>query len=70
MKKEESERARKIQDNIESEDFCPLTKGICRKDCVCYQKAYVSNPTGSENDYSVNRGYCGNSMFSNECGRC
>ena len=44
--------------------FCPLINAVCRKDCLCHARGYVSNVTGKPR---VVGQYCGNMMFHREC---
>ena len=61
---EEANRTREALANVKPKWFCPLTNGFCRADCVCYQGPYIHEGAGK---YRVDKGYCGNAMFHNQC---
>lgn len=44
------------ENNTISKYFCPLIPGVCRKDCICYQPAWIGNS-------KVFKGFCNNKMF-------
>lgn len=70
MNLQEAEKECKKRNDFEPEGFCPLTKTICRKDCVCYQDAYLTRVSlaKTNKEYTAHDGHCSNSMFFNECG--
>ncbi len=58
------ERQNKLCDKMNNEPskkYCPLRKGECLKNCVCYQLAYVTNP--SLGIFVIKGGYCDNAML-------
>lgn len=66
---EESAELKKAVLNAQEPDwFCPLINKMCRKDCLCYNKAYVrqyNSSTGLE--WDAFPACCGNQMFFREC---
>ena len=39
--------------------FCPLTKGPCDTDCICFKKPMITNiGCGSTNFFKCTEGYC------------
>lgn len=61
--KEEAQTVADLMNKDQEPDdvFCPLAGNICRNDCVCFVKAWVTNRTKDE--YAVEGFCCGNRMF-------
>ena len=68
MKKYESlEAAQKaLKSNVDVIPFCPITKSMCRWDCVCYVKAKVVEDDNLLSSWWIKSGYCNNHMFHGE----
>lgn len=49
--------------NKEPDWFCPLIKGTCRKDCVCYAKARARPIYHDAADWGFDEASCDNAMF-------
>jgi len=60
----EDEAKSKLSDEHMKKVFCPLTKDMCRIDCVCYVPSFVY-PIKLNNvtKYAIEQGYCSNAMF-------
>ncbi len=43
--------------------FCPLLKGTCNTDCVCYVNAKIQELPESKKVWNVYPAYCINHMF-------
>ena len=66
MLREEAEKERdqinatvKIREDL----FCPLLKGNCVTNCVCFNKAYLGKTANDIYSFVVHPGYCSNYMF-------
>ena len=45
-------------------EFCPLTKEMCRIDCICYIEAHtIKTFIEAKSKYRIVKGYCSNEMF-------
>lgn len=59
--KEEADIARQsAKEGQEAKGFCPMIRGACRLDCVCWVHPFI---TGTASTHYVQGGYCGNGMF-------
>ena len=56
------------KNTTEPQNYCPLIKGGCRKDCECFVPAYVrsNNKFGPDEKWTIQGFNCGNAMFSGE----
>ena len=64
---EQAEKKVKEMNDSPSEKFCPLINYGCRKDCVCFIKAWVKiTSKDGVKKYEPQSGYCGNAMFDGE----
>ena len=70
MKYESLEAAQEaLKSNVDVIPFCPITKSMCRWDCVCYVRAMVvSNARMFDppSSWWIKSGYCNNHMFHGE----
>ena len=63
--KKEAQQA--LKDNatlFETKHFCPLTRDLCRTDCVCFFSPKVSQTTNRK--WVIRSGACNNYMFFGE----
>ncbi len=50
---------------VDESTYCPLVRGACRRDCVCFSPPYIAKYVGSlATEYTVHEGSCINEMFS------
>lgn len=66
MTKQKAEQEARIKDlNFLNNTFCPLVKGRCHKDCVCFCKSGLLKDADKsvEDCYDVMAPCCNNSMF-------
>jgi len=61
----------KGQNELKPDDFCPLLRAMCRKDCECWSRAWVlgnkpyrGGATLPSNEWHVYPCQCTNAMFS------
>jgi len=59
---EAKKKADEVNACADPTDFCPLINTKCKKDCVCFQKAYVQ--PGQSQTWYVYGFNCTNGMFS------
>ena len=59
---EAKKKAEKKNDNFMRENFCPLSRDMCRADCKCWEKyrAYMtdSSPLSGEQTWYITGGCC------------
>ena len=63
-KEEAEKKVDYLNKNILPLKYCPLVKGSCRKDCVCFKEAYVHKNVKGE--FEVLGFRCSNYMLMGE----
>lgn len=62
-KKEAEERANERTQKESPKELCPLIRGTCNKECVCFQP-YYAHAASKDGPYYVYGFVCNNAMFS------
>ena len=65
MTKDEAKWELEDKDKELETTYCPLARGICLHNCVCYHKSFIfQGNINDENSYNIRGGFCDNAMFS------